>query len=92
MNMHQLQLWQSMIDLIKNYLSGKAQDFYDIVGKLEGALDAAEIKNTDLIQEWYNYWTPLEIRRAMQGNNVDINKAREELMLMLIFLRNETNK
>lgn len=62
MNEHQHRLWQSMIDLIDSYLIDENQDFYEIVGKLEGVLDASEIKDSNLINQWYDYWTPLEIR------------------------------
>ena len=56
-----------MISLIDSYLNNENQDFYEIVGKLEGALDASEIKDNDLINQWYDFWTPLEIRRAIEG-------------------------
>lgn len=45
MNDHQYRLWESMIGLIDSYLNNENQDFYEIVGKLEGALDASEIKD-----------------------------------------------
>lgn len=86
MSEYQQRLWQSMIDLIQSYIEGKTEDFYSIVGNLEGALDASEIKNNDLVKEWYDFWTPLEIRRAIEGNNVNKVKAIEELTLMKAFL------
>ena len=42
MDEHQHRLWKKMIDLIESYLSNETQDFYGIVGKLEGALDAID--------------------------------------------------
>ncbi|WP_458250538.1 hypothetical protein [Geobacter anodireducens] len=57
-----------------------------MVGELEGALDASEIKDYDLIDRWYDYWTPLETRRVIQGNNVDKVKAIDELVAMKSFL------
>lgn len=83
---HQKRLWQSMIDLIQSYLNGETNDFYDLVGKLEGALDAADIKDEKLVNEWYDFWTSLETRRAVQGNNIDKEKAIKELMMMKEFL------
>ncbi len=68
MSEQQQRLWQSMIDLIQGYLSGETEDFYRVVGKLEGALDASEFKDIDLINQWYDFWTPLETRRALEGN------------------------
>ena len=86
MNKHQLRLWQSMINLIQAYLDGKTDDFYGIVGKLEGALDASEIKDSTITNEWYDFWTPLEIRRSIEGNNVTKAKAIDELGKMQKFL------
>ncbi len=88
MNEHQKRLWQEMIDLIQSYLDGQNEDFNNIVGKLEGALDAAEIKDDVLVNEWYDYWTPLEIRRAVDGDQINKNRAREELNAMKVFLQN----
>jgi hypothetical protein len=86
MNEHQHRLWKNMIDLIESYLSNETQDFFNVVGKLEGALDASEIKDKDLIEQWYDFWTPLETRRAVEGNEVDKIKAIEELRAMKEFL------
>lgn len=86
MNDHQIRLWHNMINLIESYLNGNTYDFYGLVGKLEGALDASEIKDISLINQWYNFWTPLETRRAIEGNNVNKIKAVEELKIMKSFL------
>ncbi len=75
-----------MIDLIESYLNNENKDFYCIVGKLEGALDASEIKDNDLINQWYDFWTPLETRRAVEGKKVNRTKAIEELTAMKEFL------
>lgn len=81
-----------MIDLIEYYLNGKTDDFYSVVGKLEGALDASETKDEALTEQWYTFWTPLEIRRAIEGNNVDKDKAIEELRAMKTFLLRTVSK
>lgn len=86
MTNHQKQLWQSMTDQIQNYLDGKNKDFFGLVGSLEGALDASGITDSQVINKWYDYWTPLEIRRSIQGNNVDSEKATIELKKMKNFL------
>lgn len=86
MNEHQQRLWASMISLIDSYLSGENQDFYGVVGNLEGALDASEIKNKQLINQWYDFWTPLETRRAVEGKLLNRDKAIEELKAMKSFL------
>lgn len=86
MNEHQRRLWQRMIDLIQNYIDGQDKDFCGIVGVLEGALDASEIEDISLIEQWYDYWTPLEVRRAVEGNNVNKFNALDELNKMKTFL------
>ena len=86
MNEHQQKLWQNMINLIQSYLDQETEDFSSVIGKLEGALDASEIKDTALINQWYDFWIPLEIRRAVEGNYVNKTKARIELINMKSFL------
>lgn len=83
---HQKRLWLSMIDMIQNYLDGKNEDFFSLVGNLEGALDASDIKDDILINQWYDFWTPLETRRSIEGNNINRRKAVEELTKMKNFL------
>lgn len=86
MNDHHQRLWQNMIDLIQSYIDGQTEDFCSVVGKLEGALDASEIHDNALVNQWYNFWTPLEISRALEGNDVDKEKAIRELNAMKVFL------
>jgi hypothetical protein len=86
MNEHQKRLWQNMINLIQGYLEGKTEDFYKIVGGLEGNLDASEIKDTTLISQWYGFWMPLEVRRAIEGNTINKKQAIAELIAMKEFL------
>ena len=83
---HQSRLWKNMIDEIQHYLDGETEDFYGLVGRLEGALDAADIKNDQLINQWYDFWIPLETRRSIEGNHVDKQKAMDELTNMKRFL------
>jgi polysaccharide pyruvyl transferase WcaK-like protein len=83
---HQKRLWQSMIDIIQDFVDRKNDDFCSLVGKLEGALDASDIKDDILINQWYDFWTPLEIRRSIEENNIDKRKAIEELEKMKKFL------
>ncbi len=86
MNAHQDKLWENMIGLIDSNLNDENQGFYRIVGKLEGALDASEIKDSNLINQWYDFWTPLETRRAVEGNQPNKEKGIEELKVMKSFL------
>lgn len=89
MTEHQQRLWQRMIELIQSYLDGQTDDFYGIVGMLEGALDASEIKDQMFIDEWYNFWTPLETRRSLEGSSVNKDMAIKELSAMKTFLLRE---
>ncbi len=75
-----------MIDLIDSHLSNENREFYEIVGELEGMLDASEIKGDNLINQWYDFWTPLETRRAVEGKHPNKDKAIEELKAMRSFL------
>lgn len=86
MSEHQQRLWQKMIDSIQDYLDRKNENFYELVGSLEGALDTSEITDPILLNQWYDFWTPLEIRRAIEGNNINRQKADEELIKMRDFL------
>ncbi len=85
MNDHQRKLWQGMIDSIQCYIDQETDDFYSVVGELEGALDASDIADKDLVSQWYDFWTPLEIRRAV-GEEINRVKAVEELTEMKNFL------
>ncbi len=85
-NEHQRRLFEDMITLIDSYLNEKSEDFYGIVGKLEGALDASEIKDPIFVDQWYNFWTPLEIWRAVHGSKVSKACVERDLLKMKEFL------
>ena len=88
-NDHQKRLWQSMIDMISQYLEQSSSDFYALVVNLEGALDASELKDAELVTKWYKYWGPLETRRAYaayKDGNVTYDDAKEELIAFMEFL------
>lgn len=74
------------MNLHENILMTKKEDFYETVGDLEGTLDASEIKDKSLINEWYDYWGPLEILRAVKGDNADKTQAKRLLKDMQQFL------
>ncbi len=71
-----------MIDSIQQYIDEDTKDFYNLVGQLAGALYASEIKDQELIENWYDFWMPLEIRRAVEGNEINQEKALKELQEM----------
>lgn len=91
MNDHQERLWQCMIDLIQDYIDNDAVDFYNLVGKLEGALDAADIKDAALVKQWYDFWTPLEIQRALKGHSIEKSNVINELIEFKNFLIKNKN-
>ena len=61
--------------------------YFDLVYELEGALDAGEFKDQNLVLQWYDYWTPLEILYATKGNNVLLEEINEFLKSMESFLK-----
>ena len=77
-----------MILSMQDYIDEKTDDFYVVVGILEGALDASEIRYGRFIDQWYDCWTPLEARRAGEGVKVNRHEAVKELEAMKIFLLN----
>ncbi len=86
LNDHQLRLWHRMIHLIQKYLKGESNDFFGTVGELEGALYAAEIKDRNLVQRWFDFWEPLEIQRAVDGTCTDRLAVKKNLVAMKQFL------
>ena len=85
MNEHQARLWDSMLTLIDDF-QARRLDFYTFVGSLEGALDAAELKDSNLVREWYSHWTPLETVRASRGNDISGIDLTADLTRMRRFL------
>jgi len=86
MDRHQSRLLNHMILSIQDYIDEKTDDFYVIVGILEGALDASDIRDRKFIDQWYDCWTPLEVRRANEGGEVNKQGAVKELEAMKTFL------
>ena len=85
-NEHQSRLWYGMLTSIGDFRKGELQ-YFDLVYDLEGALDAGEFKNHDLIEQWYGFWTPLEILYATKGNSVTIEDASKYIADMESFLK-----
>jgi hypothetical protein len=85
MNEHQRRLWSRMVELIESYREG-AMGYGDMVGQLEGTLDAGEFRDEELVREWYTFWGSLEEIRALQGQDVTENEVGEHLDSMRRFL------
>ena len=85
----QRRLWSDMIEAVARYRAG-AVSFSQMVGALEGALDAGDFEETDLRRRWYDLWTPLEIARATTGNETKLDDIEEHLSKMDNFLKAAT--
>lgn len=83
---YQKRLWLRMIKCIDDYLQSKTTNFFSTVGELEAALDASEITDKLIINDFYTFWTPLEVRRALNGNDVNLEEVKNELIEMKNFL------
>ena len=88
MTEHQQRLWKEMIGLLDAYSRGEI-DFGTLVGRLEGALDAAEFSDRQLVKRWYDAWTPLETHRSVRGPVVPISEVTASVEAMRRFLVEE---
>ena len=78
LNEHQKRLWRSMVTNIGEFRNGRLA-YSALVGCLEGALDAGELQDKEIVNEWYDLWTPLEIHRATTGDSVDYRDVAHQL-------------
>jgi hypothetical protein len=85
MNEHQHRLWLSMLKMIEDYRKG-AVSFPQVVGQLEGALDAGEFRDERLVERFYEFWQRLEITNAVRGNAVTYEEVAEDIDAMQHFL------
>jgi hypothetical protein len=83
---HQNRLWRAMINLIEDFRKGSIQ-YTNLVYGLESALDAGEFKDKGMVDQWYDYWTPLEILSATKSDNTTIEDIGEDLLEMELFLK-----
>ena len=73
MNETQHRLWGRMIELIHEFGEGKIL-YHRMVDQLEAVLDDGDFKNSELVQEWYLYWTPLEELDEESSHDLDIDR------------------
>lgn len=74
-----------MLQQIEQFRRGELR-YDELVDGLEGALDASEIKDKNLVSKWYDLWTPLEIARATKGCSikpVEISNFLNDLVEMI---------
>lgn len=82
----QTALWKHMSEFISDYRQGKLS-FKALVADLEGALQAGDFpEEGDLLRQWYDHWTPLEILHATKGDSVTFRDAENFVAAMEKFL------
>jgi hypothetical protein len=89
-NENQTRLWTEMLKSITRYRRGDLC-FSDFIYGLEGYLDVGEYQDKELINQWYNYWTPLEILSATKGECTTLEDVTKYLSEMEIFLKSKFN-
>jgi hypothetical protein len=75
---HQRRLLQNMLSAMSSYRQGK-MPFSRMVGELEGALDAGDFKDEDMLKTWYDVWTDLETLNALSGDSVSLAEVSADL-------------
>lgn len=70
-----------MIRLTRDYEAGSVS-LGELVGELEGALDAGDFRDERLQEAFYDAWGPLEIHYATSGNDVRLVDVAGELHAM----------
>lgn len=86
LNDHQSRLWSGMLQLIEDFQQGNLR-YCDFLDALEGALDAGEFRDRNLVEKWCEFWTPLEIVRAQRGNEVSVEEVKNYVFNMREYLR-----
>jgi hypothetical protein len=86
----QKRLWANMLHSTESYRKGELC-YSDFVYGLEGALDAGGFQDKELIEQWYNYWTPLEILSATKGDSSTIEDVGKYLLEMEMFLKRKSD-
>lgn len=86
LNKNQLNIWKSMIQIIHDY-QNDIISFDKLTTSLEGALDAADIKDMAITNEWYENWSSLEMLRAEKDITVPLDLKLKEITKMKVFLQ-----
>lgn len=86
LNEHQLRLLRDMLQLLDQFRRGRLK-YYDLVGALEGTLDAGEFRDKDFVERWYDLWTPLESARAQRGNSVCAEDVENYVSDMEVYVK-----
>lgn len=75
-----------MLQAIADYHDDKI-GYSEMVGVLEGALDAGDFKDMDIRNKWYDLWTPLEIARATEQGDTKRSNVEDYVSKMNKFLQ-----
>src|SRR5258706_300727 len=51
------------------------------------AVEAAELQESDLVRQWYQVWTPLEITRSVRGSDVRYDDVAREIDALRGFIQ-----
>lgn len=82
----QFSLWEHMLEFINDYRRNGIT-FSNLVGSLENSLIAGDFpEDENLLIQWYDYWTPLEILNATKGDEVTVQEVDAYLSALQIFL------
>jgi hypothetical protein len=88
MNDHQRRIWLTMLQRIDAFMAGEL-GLLQLVNDLQGLLDAGEFDDRDMIDRWYELWTPLETRIAVGGSPPPSAQIVAEVEAMKAFLESE---
>jgi len=83
-------LWANMLKSTDRYRKGELC-YSDFVYGLEGFMDTGEFQDKELIEQWYNFWTPLEILSVTKGDITTIEDADKYLLEMETFLKSKSD-
>ena len=82
----QVSLWRHMLESINDYRQNRIT-FSNLVDSLENSLVAGDFpEDENLLIQWYDYWTPLEILNATKGDDVSIQEVDMYLSALQEFL------
>lgn len=78
MDDRQQRLWGRMLRAVSDNRMGKVS-LRQVVAELEGAVDAGEFVDRDLLDAFYERWGPLEIWISLHRDGVRYDQARGEV-------------
>ena len=88
MTAHDVRLWDKMAGTAQAYLIGEC-GLGALVSELNACLQASEITDRTIVEEFYRYWEPLENEYACSremGLAIDEKRMRSGVEEMLVFL------